>query len=102
MRSRLAFKIVGFSLLLLVFHPARAADWPGWRGPQQNGVSLEKGLISEWSADGRNLAWKADFTGRSTPVVLNGRVYVIGRVGRDITEQERVACFDAETGKLLW
>ena len=33
---------------------------------------------------------------------MNNRVYVIGRVGVDITEQERVACFDAETGNLLW
>ena len=40
--------------------------------------------------------------GRSTPIVLNNRVYVIGRIGMDITEQERVACFDAETGRLLW
>jgi outer membrane protein assembly factor BamB len=29
-------------------------------------------------------------------------VYVIGRTGEDITEQERVACYDAETGALLW
>ena len=79
-----------------------ASDWPSWRGPNQNGVSSETGLISSWSADGENLIWKADFMGRSTPVVLNGRVYVIGRVGKDITEQERVACFDAETGEMLW
>ena len=52
--------------------------------------------------EGDNLLWKADFVGRSTPIVLNNRVYVIGRVGVDITEQERVACFDAETGDLLW
>ncbi len=81
---------------------ARAADWPAWRGPSQNGVSMEKGLISHWSTEGENLIWRADFSGRSTPVVLNGRVYVTGRVGEDITEQERVACFDAANGKLLW
>ncbi|MCZ6678756.1 MAG: PQQ-binding-like beta-propeller repeat protein, partial [Candidatus Poribacteria bacterium] len=77
-------------------------DWPSWRGPNQNGASSERYLISEWSVNGENLVWKADFMGRSTPIALNGRVYVIGRVGKDITEQEQVACFDAETGKLLW
>ena len=46
--------------------------------------------------------WRVDFSGRSTPVVLDGRVCVTGRGGKDITEQERVACFDAESGKLLW
>ena len=78
------------------------ADWPAWRGPTQNGTSSETGLVSSWSPDGEYLIWKADFIGRSTPIVLNNRVYVIGRIGKDITEQERVACFDAMTGKLLW
>ncbi len=52
--------------------------------------------------DGQNLLWRADFTGRSTPIVMGERVYVVGRTGKDVTEQERVACFDADTGKLLW
>ena len=97
-------KNLGFVLCLLAASGASvgAADWPGWRGPLQNGVSLEEGLIESWSADGENLVWKVAFSGRSTPVVLNGRVCVSGRVGRDITEQEQVACFDAATGKLLW
>ena len=81
---------------------AFAADWPSWRGPNQNGASMEKDLVSEWSVDGENLIWKADFMGRSTPIILNGRVYVIGRVGKELAEQERVACFDAETGEMLW
>ncbi|MDE0185911.1 MAG: PQQ-like beta-propeller repeat protein [Candidatus Poribacteria bacterium] len=114
MRFQMIRKTEFFLLyLLLILHggilaqfptDAWAAEWnwPGWRGPNQNGVSHETGLISNWSQDGENLMWKADFIGRSTPIVLNGRVYVIGRVGQDITEQEQVACFDAETGKLLW
>ena len=83
------------------FHTV-GADWTAWRGAAQNGASSETGLVSTWSQDGENLVWKADFIGRSTPIVLNKRVYVIGRIGKDITEQERVACFDAETGELLW
>ena len=114
MRFQMTRKTVFFLLqLMFVLHAgviglipsdARAFqwDWPGWRGFNQNGVSHETGLISKWSLDGENLMWKADFIGRSTPIILNGRVYVIGRVGVDITEQEQVACFDTETGKLLW
>ncbi len=89
-------------VLVAISMPAFAGDWPTWRGPNQDGTSAETGLISRWSAEGENLLWKAEFIGRSTPIVLNNRVYVIGRVGKDITEQERVACFDAETGELLW
>ncbi|MDA2925677.1 PQQ-like beta-propeller repeat protein [Acidobacteria bacterium AH-259-G07] len=95
-RTLLAF-VLAFSTFL-----AQASDWPTWRGPGQNGVSSETGLISSWSLEGENLLWKSDFIGRSTPVILNGRVYVIGRAGEGINKQERVACFDAESGKLLW
>ncbi len=81
---------------------AGASDWTHWRGPMQTGASPETGLISTWSLDGENLIWRRPFIGRSTPVIVNGRVYVIGRTGKDITEREHIACFDAETGDLLW
>ena len=110
MRTRITLKVflylilIGTSLctFLIGLDNALASDWPSWRGPDQNGSSSQTGLISNWSLEGNNLLWKADFMGRSTPIVLNNRVYVIGRIGMDITEQERVACFDAETGRLLW
>lgn len=88
--------------LLLITTAAVAGDWASWRGKHQNGVSDEKNLVSEWSQDGNNLIWTGDFTGRSTPIILNGRVYVIGRVGEGVSMQERVACFSAESGELLW
>jgi len=94
-----------FSSLLLaacLATPLFSSDWPSWRGPAQNGVSNETDLISTWSATGENLLWKAEFIGRSTPVIMNGRVYVIGRVGEGLKRQEQVACFDANTGKMLW
>ena len=81
---------------------SEASDWTHWRGPMQNGASPETGLISTWSLEGENLIWHREFIGRSTPIIVNGRVYVIGRTGKDITEQEHIACFDAETGDLIW
>lgn len=80
----------------------QAEDWPSWRGARQNGVSGETGLIESWSPEGENLIWRQDFTGRSTPVVMEGRVYVNGRVGTDIDRQAVVAAFDAENGARLW
>ena len=112
MRVRVTLKAVLYLLCVLIgtglcapligLNDALAADWPTWRGPNQTGSSSQTGLISSWSVDGDNLLWKADFIGRSTPIVLNNRVYVIGRIGMGITEQERVACFNAEKGDLLW
>lgn len=109
MQNRVTLKTILYLLIgtilcvsLIGFNNALASDWASWRGPNQTGSSSETGLISNWSLEGENLLWKADFMGRSTPIVLNSRVYVIGRVGMDITEQERVACFDAESGDMLW
>lgn len=93
-----------FVVMLIVVSTTEifASDWPSWRGPHQTGVSDETGLISNWSLDGENLLWKAKFVSRTTPIVMNGRVYVNGRTGEGVTMQRHIACFDAETGKLIW
>lgn len=89
-------------LTLLLASTAVAGEWPTWRGPWQNGRSDEKNVITDWSKDGRNLIWRQDWSGRSTPVVFDGRVCANGRSGEGILRQEAVACWDAETGKQLW
>jgi outer membrane protein assembly factor BamB len=77
-------------------------DWPDWRGPDRNGVSKEKGLPEKWDLKGENLAWKAPYGGRSAPIVLGDHLYLENTAGKGETEQERVLCFNADTGKLLW
>ena len=89
-------------LLVAAVGAIPASEWPSWRGPAHDGVSGETGLVSSWSEDGNRLIWKADFVGRSTPVVVDGRTCVIGRTGEGITRQEIVACYDAGNGKQLW
>src|SRR4051794_23104590 len=84
---------------------AAAADWAHWRGPEQTGVSRETGLPEKWSPNKpgeNNLVWAAPYGGRSTPMVQGGRVYIINSADEGINEQERVMCFDAATGKVLW
>ncbi len=101
--ASLGKRIVGTLVLALAVAPILAEDWPSWRGPRQNGTSTEKGLVSTWSRDGENLIWKVPLIGRSTPVVIDGRVCVISRTddARNL-RQERVACYDAESGRQLW
>ncbi len=89
-------------LALVVTATSAAAEWPHWRGPLQTGVSPAQGLPDSWSVEGLRPLWRRDFSGRSTPVVMRGLVYVIGRVGEGITEQERVACYVASNGELVW
>jgi len=90
------------SLVLLLVTPTLASDWAEWRGPARDGVSHETGLPSNWSPSGENLAWKAPFGGRSAPIVMNGKVYLQNTAERGELEQERLMCFNADTGKLLW
>lgn len=91
-------------LIALVALPATAVagEWTHWRGPNQTGVADDSGLPSTWSRDGENLIWRADFTGRSTPVVFDGRVCATGRVADGVDMQEIAACWNAETGEKLW
>jgi outer membrane protein assembly factor BamB len=89
-------------LVFLLLIPAFGNDWTEWRGPARDGISPEKGLPTSWSPTGQNLAWKAPYGGRSAPIVMNGRVYLQNIAGKGADEQERIMCFNADTGKLLW
>lgn len=79
-------------------------DWPNWRGPEQNGISRETGLIDHWSKEGDNVIWKSDALGsRSTPIVMRGKLYTIcSHEPGTPREQEKVVCADASTGDILW
>ena len=90
------------SLCALLLTSTFLSDWTEWRGPARDGVSLEKGLPTSWSPSGENVAWKVPYGGRSAPIVMNGRVYLQNTAEKGATEQERIMCFDADNGKLLW
>ncbi len=83
-------------------------DWPNWRGPEQNGVSRETGLIDRWDPDAPgtdgNVLWKNDeLGGISTPIVLRGKLYTIVRADPGTpAEGEKVICVHADTGEKIW
>lgn len=99
-------RILAIACCLLFPLALAAGDWTHWRGPFQSGFSPETGLPEKFSLDPKdadnNLVWRAPYPCRSTPLVMNGRVYLINNVGEKITEQERVVCLNADTGKLIW
>lgn len=81
---------------------AFAADWPQWRGANRDGVWTETGLVERFEAAQLPVRWRvAVGSGYCGPTVAAGRVFVMDRVTRP-TRQERVLCFDAETGRALW
>ena len=78
--------------------PAFAQDWPQWRGPSRDGSLPAASAPKQWPASFAP-AWRADVgEGYSSPVVVNGKVFVHSR--RD--PQEIVTALDLKSGKVLW
>jgi outer membrane protein assembly factor BamB len=96
------FIFLNLLLSISVLVPVNANDWADWRGPARDGISAEKNLPTKWSPAGENVSWKAPYGGRSAPIVMDGRVYLQNISGKGELEQERLMCFNADTGKLLW
>jgi outer membrane protein assembly factor BamB len=93
------------TLPLALSTPANAADWIHWRGPEQNGLSREKDLPGEFDPTAGvkgNVLWKQPFGGRSAPLVMAGKLYIIQGTGEGVREGEQIVCFDEKTGKKLW
>lgn len=97
--------VVLTSLPVTVAQAADALDWPNWRGPDQNRISRETGLVDKWNPEtGENVLWKrTEAAGISSPIVMNGKVYTQVRYKPDTKEEEEeVICLDANTGKPVW
>ena len=88
-------------VLLALTLPARAENWPGFRGPTGQGISTERNLPTEWGRE-KAVAWKADLSGEghSSPIVWEKHVFLAA--ARDNGTSCRVLAFDRDSGKLVW
>ena len=89
-------------LFLLQSVSSPAADWPMYRGPNQDGISLEK-VDLQWSGDGPKVVWQRPINrGFSSFAASGGKVFT--QVVRQIEGNPREICLalDAATGKELW
>lgn len=98
-RTRALF---GMLILVVCGQTAGAADWNQWRGNNRDGVWRETGIVERFDKPQLDIKWRAPIEGGySGPTVADGRVYVTDRVVEP-EQIERVHCFDAKTGKVLW
>lgn len=89
-------------VILSMVAVARADDWPQWRGPTRDGVWRETGLVEKFAGPEVPIVWRVPVgAGYSGPTVAGGKVFLTDRIVEP-TQQERVHCFDAATGKTLW
>lgn len=86
------------SFLLSAVGLAAASNWPQWRGPENDGISAESGLPTQWSAS-KNIVWKLKMPGMagSTPAVWGERMFLTSEEGSDLC----LLCLDTG-GKELW
>ncbi len=101
-------KLISVIAVLLAFiafesgREVRGENWPGWRGPNRNGVTSDTGVPTTWSPT-ENVLWKMPLPGigTSNPVVWSDKVFVTASEGRDQGELH-VICFDRDTGRERW
>src|SRR5437660_969774 len=97
--SQDAEKVQELESLTLTPTKHSATDWPGWRGPNRDGVSAETGLLTTWPEGGPRKLWEAPAgEGFSSMAIAGGRVYSM--VQDQV--QEAVVCWDQDTGRELW
>ncbi len=105
---RNCFAVLAAGLAFLSCGALLAGDWPQFRGPEGSGHSSEVGLPLTWS-DTENIAWRVELPGSgwSSPVVVDGRVYLTTAVPVDPMAEKsdlslRALCVDSKSGALLW
>ena len=102
-----AFTAITF-LLVVANHSLGAPEstrlalgsWPQWRGPGRNGLSVEKGLNTDWNAKPPKLLWTSEGTGRgyASVSVSDGEIYTIGK----FPEGEALVALKTAGGKQSW
>jgi outer membrane protein assembly factor BamB len=81
-----------------------ADDWPQWRGINRDAVLHEQGSVKEFPNGVMPRRWSVPIgSGYSGPTVALGRVYVTDLdPDESSTQVERVLCFNAEDGEMIW
>jgi outer membrane protein assembly factor BamB len=88
--------------------PARAGDWPAFRGPTGDGHAPDGTTLPDTWGPAVNVSWKADIAGKgwSSPVVSGTKVFLTTAVPSEKADSkelsQRAVCLDAKSGKMLW
>ena len=81
-------------------------DWPQWRGPDRNGISLETNWLPDTPNPKIEQLWQAEIgTGFSSFAIVKDRLYTMGNTAknrRDRNENDIVTCLNAQTGEIIW
>jgi outer membrane protein assembly factor BamB len=86
-------------MALLPAGAALADNWPQWRGPNLNGISNEKNLPVNWTAED-NVTWKLALPAwsGSTPIIWGERIFINVADGDDLF----LWCVERNKGDVVW
>jgi len=80
---------------------AADGDWPWWRGPNRDGISADRSVVTKWSPR-ENVVWATKVPGRghSSPIVCGQRIFLT--TAEEKTQEQSILAFDRQTGRPLW
>ena len=94
-RTLVCIVVICLIVISAVLANADDYDWPRWRGPNGDGISMETDWDPEALARGPKIIWKVNVgMGHSNFAIKENRLYTIGIKG--------VYCLNAETGEEIW
>jgi outer membrane protein assembly factor BamB len=76
-------------------------NWPGFRGPEGNGIAYQTDVPIEWDGkSNKNICWKVPvpLPGYNSPILWGDKVFLSGADRKT----QAVYCIDAGTGKIAW
>jgi outer membrane protein assembly factor BamB len=74
-------------------------DWPGFRGPNRDGVVRGERVATNWEAVPPKLVWRRRIgPAWSSLAIVGDRLFTQEQAGK----REAVVCLDAATGQTLW
>ena len=78
---------------------SKGVDWPKFLGPTGDNKSPERGILTDWPAEGPPIVWQLALgSGYSSPTISEGRLFQFDRQAN----RARLRCMESETGKPLW
>jgi outer membrane protein assembly factor BamB len=95
------FSFISTWLIINYLSITQAQNWPGWRGPNGDGTSIETDLPVKWDSV-TNVVWKSKVPGigYASPIVWGDKLFTVTAL---LQSQEKVLlCYDCKNGDLLW
>jgi len=78
---------------------AESTNWYNWRGPHQNGTSVEHYTDGDLNP---KPIWTREVHGRGTPVIADGRLFSFSYRGENADLVELLSALDPATGDVIW